>query len=97
MITKIVPAIEGQFHQKIVGVGFAGVHKRSLGNASLERRFKHQKIRVAFLVGNLFFRTIGKVYVIGLLGEMLFENSTILRSKLSHQQGRKQGKYLQSF
>ncbi len=94
-ISKILLAIDGQFHQKIVGVCFATNVICFLGMVLLDWRFKYCKVRVVFVIGNLFSRTIGEVYFKGRLAEMIFKIFSALQSKLSHQQGRKQGKDLQ--
>jgi hypothetical protein len=90
-------AIDGQFHQKIVGECFAAEVIRSQGKRFLDWRLKHRKVRAEFVLGNLFSGTIGEVYFKGRLAEMIFKIFSALRSKLSHRQGRKQGKYLQRY
>jgi len=93
LITEILPAIEGQFHQKIVGVCFGAGVRRFLGiHHSLDGRFKYCKVRPEFIFGKLLFGSIGEVFSKGAV-EMMVKSCSVLRSKLSHRQGRKQGKY----
>jgi hypothetical protein len=96
LITEILLAIDGQLHQKIVGVRFAADVIRFLGTVLPDRRLKHLKVRALFIVGNLFSGTIGEVHFKGRLAEMDFKIFSALRSKLSHRQGRKQGKYFRN-
>jgi hypothetical protein len=95
--TEILLAIVGQFHQNKVGVCFAADVICFPGTVLPDWRFKYQKVRVEFAVGNLFSGTIGEAFFKGRLAEMFFKLFSALRSKLSHLQGRKQGKYLQRY
>ncbi len=95
-ITETLTEIEGRFHQKEVCICFAASVVRRQGIASLNRSLIYTKVSAAFIVGNFFFGSISEV-CIKFLVKITLKSLSGLRSKLSHRQGGKQGKYLQGY
>ena len=95
-ITETSTEIEGRFHQKIMTIGFPRCVVCCEGILSLNRSLIDSNVSAAFIVGNVFIGRIAEV-CIKVLAKMTLKSLSGLRSKLSHRQGRKQGKYLQGY
>jgi hypothetical protein len=94
--TETLTEIEGRFHQKIMTIGFPSCVMCCQGILSLNRSLIDSNVSAAFIVRNVFLGHIAEVFI-KVLAKMTLKSLSSLRSKLSHRQGRKQGKYLQGY